>query len=132
MTLSIKCFFFKWPFVQKKLFRSVLQNFAKIIKKILVIEFFLKSCRLQIKNLLHQRFFPVKFVKFLRTTFENNFWWMFLSQEPYQNSKYLVHQTNKHSLKVIRPTLWNIFLKISWNIPQKMFMMEFRYNNVTS
>ena len=62
----------------KQLFRSALQNFAKV-KKRLVMEFFSESHRLQlIKKGLHQRFFPETFVNFFRkilsrTTFSECF-----------------------------------------------------------
>ena len=34
---------------------------------------------------------------------------MFLFRETYQNGKYMVQQTNKHPLQVVRATLWNSF-----------------------
>ena len=39
----------------------------------------------------------------------------------YQNSKYLVHQTNKHPLQVVRAILWNSF-------PEKKILEYFSKN----
>ena len=57
---------------------------------------------------------------------------MLLLWEPYQNSTYLVDQTNKHLYKKSELLSEIAFPKKSWNIPQKMFVMESRYNKVTS
>ena len=57
---------------------------------------------------------------------------MLLVREPAQNSTYLVDQTNKHLYKKSELLSEIAFPKKSWNIPQKMFMMESRYNKVTS
>ena len=56
---------------------------------------------------------------------------MLLFWESYQNWTYLDDQTNKHLYKKSE-LLSEFFDKKSWNIPQKMFMMEFRYNKITS
>ena len=55
-----------------------------------------------------------------------------VNASPYQNSTYLVDQANKHLYKKSELLSEIAFPKISCNIPQKMFMMESRYNKVTS
>ena len=42
--------------------------------------------------------------------------------EPYQSSKYLVRQTNKHLLELVRAILLNSFpRKNTWSSPRKIF-----------
>ena len=53
--------------------------------------------------------------------------------EPCQNSKHLVHQTNKHPLLVVTAILGSSYPeKKTWNIPQKMCMMKSGYDKAAS